>query len=54
MASVRVSFQFDLEWMLRSEIRNYKTDPPHNGAGLSFLSVSPMSHSTETPYFAEI
>lgn len=54
MASVRVSFPSDLEGMLRSEIWNYKTDPPHNGAGLSFLPVSPLSHATETPYFAEI
>ena len=38
MASVRVSFPSDLEGMLRSEIWNYKTDPPHNGAGFSFCS----------------
>ena len=29
MASVQVSFPPDLEWILRSEIWNYKTDPPH-------------------------
>ena len=38
MTSVRVSFPSDLEGMLRSEIWNYKTDPPHNGAGFSFCS----------------
>ena len=38
MASVQVSFPPDLEGMLRSEIWNYKTDPPHNGAGFSFCS----------------
>ena len=39
MASVRVSFPSDLEGMLRSEIWNYKTDPPHNGAGLVLHSL---------------
>ena len=39
MASVRVSFPSDLEGMLRSEIWNYKTDPPHNGAGLALHSL---------------
>lgn len=38
MASVQVSFPSDLEGMLRSEIWNYKTDPPHNGAGFSFFA----------------
>lgn len=42
MASVRVGFPSDLEGMLRSEIWNYKTDPPHNGAGL-------ISHSLYNP-----
>ena len=52
MASVRVSFPSDLEGMLRSEIWNYKTDPPHNGAGFSFCS--PVNkQSKETPRQSE-
>ena len=47
MASVRVGFPSDLEGMLRSEIWNYKTDPPHNGAGFSFFSD--VISDTETP-----
>ena len=39
MESVRVSFPSDMEGMLRSEIWNYKTDPPHNGAGLVLHSL---------------
>ena len=39
MASVRVGFPSDLEGMLRSEIWNYKIDPPHNGAGLILHSL---------------
>lgn len=39
MASVRVGFPSDLGGMLRSEIWNYKTDPPHNGAGLILHSL---------------
>ena len=39
MASVRVGFPSDLEGMLRPEIWNYKTDPPHNGAGLVLHSL---------------
>ena len=46
MASVRVSFPPDLEGMLRSEIWNYKTDPPHNGAGFSFCSGK-LEHISE-------
>ena len=39
MASVRVSFPYDLEGMLSSEIWNYNTDPPHHGAGLVLHSL---------------
>lgn len=48
MASVRVSFPSDLEGMLRSEIWNYKTDPPHNGAGFSFLLMPISASRTST------
>ena len=54
MASVRVIFPSDLEGMLRSEIWNYKTDPPHNGAGFSFCSFPSNGYEQERVTIGEL